>query len=216
MSAPLPLRIIQGRPRLFIALGLGLISYPFLSGRLPADTRAVLAWDIAVGIYLVFTAGYFLRSDHERIPIDAAKQEEGEWALFALILLGAAMSLLAIIACSGLGKAHRGAYVAFVSASLAASWLMAQVSFAYRYAHEYYARREDGGFELGLKFPDEPNPDYFDFVYFAFIIGMTFQVADVDITSRKMRRLATVQGMIGFVFNTVILALSVNIAAGII
>jgi uncharacterized membrane protein len=215
-NPPLPFRIVLGRPRLFVALALGLISYPFLAAALPVDTRVVLAWDIAVAIYLVFTGIHFVRSDHTRVPLDAAKQEEGEWALFVLILLGAVMSLLAIIAFSGLGKAHKGIYVAFVSATLAASWLMTNVSFAYRYAHEYYSRFADGSFEYGLKFPDEPNPDYFDFIYYAFVIGMTFQVSDVNITSRKMRRLATVQGLIGFVFNTVILALSVNIAAGLI
>jgi uncharacterized membrane protein len=215
-TPPLPFRIVLGRPRLFIALALGAISYPFLSVHLLVDTRAVLAWDVAVAIYLIFTAIHFVRSDHTRIAIDSARQEEGEWALFFLILVGAVMSLLAIIAFSGLGKAHKALYVGFVTATLAASWLMTNVSFAYRYAHEYYSRDPDGRFEGGLKFPDEPNPDYFDFIYYAFVIGMTFQVSDVNITSRKLRRLATVQGLIGFVFNTVILALSVNIAAGLV
>ncbi|HQU01562.1 MAG TPA: DUF1345 domain-containing protein, partial [Acetobacteraceae bacterium] len=68
----------------------------------------------------------------------------------------------------------------------------------------------------GLDFPGEQEPDYFDFVYFSFVLGMTFQVSDVEVTARKLRRMATVQGLIGFVFNTVILALSVNIAAGLI
>jgi uncharacterized membrane protein len=215
-TPPLPFRIVLGRPRLFIAFALGLLSYPFLPDRLPVDTRLVSAWDIAVLIYLIFTAIHFVRSDHQRIAVDSANQEEGEWALFFLILAGAVMSLLAIIAFSGLGKSNKTVYVAFVSATLAASWLMTNVSFAYRYAHEYYSRNDDGSFEYGLKFPDEPNPDYWDFIYYAFVIGMTFQVSDVNITSRKLRRLATVQGMIGFVFNTVILALSVNIAAGLV
>jgi uncharacterized membrane protein len=215
-SPPLPFRIVQGRPRLFIAFALGLISYPFLSGRLSIETRAALAWDIGVLIYLIVTAIHFARSDHTRIAADSARQEEGEWALFFLILIGVVMSLLAIIAFSGLGKAHKGLYVSFVSVTLAASWLMTHVSFAYRYAHEYYSRMDGGQFEGGLNFPEEPNPDYLDFIYYAFVIGMTFQVSDVSITSRKMRRLATLQGMIGFLFNTVILALSVNIAAGIL
>jgi uncharacterized membrane protein len=93
---------------------------------------------------------------------------------------------------------------------------MTNVTFAYRYAHEFYARREDGTHARGLEFPGEPHPDYLDFLYFAFVLGMTFQVSDVQITSRTLRRVATAHGLIGFVFNAVVLALAVNIAAGII
>jgi uncharacterized membrane protein len=91
---------------------------------------------------------------------------------------------------------------------------MTQVTFAYRYAHEYYADT-DAGPEGGLNFPGEDAPDYLDFIYFSFVLGMTFQVSDVNITGRKMRRLATLQGLIGYMFNTVVLALTINIAAGI-
>jgi uncharacterized membrane protein len=65
-------------------------------------------------------------------------------------------------------------------------------------------------------FPGDEDPDYLDFTYFSFVLGMTFQVSDVNITSKKLRRLATLQGLIGFLFNTVILALSVNIAASLL
>jgi uncharacterized membrane protein len=91
---------------------------------------------------------------------------------------------------------------------------MTNVTFAYRYAHEYYARDESGTVARGLEFPGEAHPDYLDFVYFAFVIGMTFQVSDVQITNRTLRRVATMHGLIGFLFNTVILALTVNIVAG--
>ncbi|OYV51615.1 MAG: hypothetical protein B7Z78_08190 [Rhodospirillales bacterium 20-60-12] len=104
----------------------------------------------------------------------------------------------------------------FVGITLVSSWLMTHTTFAYRYAHEYYARSNGVELDRGLDFPGEQEPDYFDFVYFSFVLGMTFQVSDVEVTARKLRRMATVQGLIGFVFNTVILALSVNIAAGLI
>jgi uncharacterized membrane protein len=102
-------------------------------------------------------------------------------------------------------------------ATLALSWLTTNVSFAYRYAHEYYTKTQDeGGVDGGIEFPKDDRPDYLDFIYFSFVLGMTFQVSDCNVTSKKLRRLATLQGLIGFLFNTVILALSVNIAAGLL
>jgi uncharacterized membrane protein len=92
-----------------------------------------------------------------------------------------------------------------------------QVTFTFRYAHEYYSRSGEGpGVDGGLRFPGEDHPDYMDFLYFALVLGMTFQVSDVEVTSRKLRRLATLHGFLGFLFNTVILALTVNLAAGLL
>jgi len=94
---------------------------------------------------------------------------------------------------------------------------MTHVTFAFRYAHEYYAR-DQGGPEAdgGLDFPAEKHPDYFDFLYFSLVLGMTFQVSDVQITSRKLRRVAALHGLMSFLFNTVIVALTVNNAAGLL
>ncbi len=218
MPRPLVIRILCGRPQLFAAFAIGLVTAPFLPWRLPAPTRAVLGWDIAVGAFLILAAHHFSRADHSDIAADAARQEEGEWTLFALVLLGTVMSFIAILEFSGLSqkKGHNTLYLLLVTLTLACSWLMTNVTFAYRYAHEFCARGEDGTLARGLEFPREAHPDYLDFLYFAFVLGMTFQVSDVQITSRTLRRVATVHGLIGFLFNTVILALAVNIAAGVI
>jgi uncharacterized membrane protein len=94
---------------------------------------------------------------------------------------------------------------------------MTHTLFALRYAHEYYSIVPGGdAVEGGLKFPGDDPPDYWDFFYYALVLGMTFQVSDVEILSRKLRRLASVHGLLGFLFNTVILALSVNIAASLL
>lgn len=219
------LRIITARPRLFIGLGVGLVSYfpllamhPLLQVH-PTATRIVLAWDIGIAGYLALTAELFFRSDYTNISAEAARQEEGEWSIFALTLLGAVMSLVAIFlfAHAAGRKANQGSYLGFVVVTLALSWLTTNVVFAYRYAHEYYSKDRGGeGVERGLEFPNEENPDYLDFVYFSFVLGMTFQVSDVNIQSKKLRRLATLQGLIGFLFNTVILAVTVNIAASVL
>jgi uncharacterized membrane protein len=216
------LRIITARPRLFGGLAIGLLSYFPLMAVHPLATRIVLAWDIGIAVYLVATAELFIKADHTNISRDAARQEEGEWSIFALVLLGAVMSFVAIFLFSNAAerKTHQDYYLGFVISTLVLSWLTTNIVFAYRYAHEYYSKDRNSdvkdAIEGGLEFPGEDNPDYLDFVYFSFVLGMTFQVSDVNIRSKKLRRLATFQGFIGFLFNTVILALSVNIAASLL
>src|SRR5690606_27864512 len=100
------------------------------------------------------------------------------------------------------------------------AWLLVHTLFTFRYAHLFYSRlgeeQERSGFIGGLDFPKETKPDYLDFTYFSFVIGMTFQVSDVEISSRRIRRLALMHAVVSFIFNTVILALSINIILGII
>ncbi|MDE2007951.1 MAG: DUF1345 domain-containing protein, partial [Rhodospirillales bacterium] len=133
-------------------------------------------------------------------------------ALFSLV------AVLGVFATTGHRPgAARDLRIALVAATLLLSWLMMHTTFAFRYAHEYYtAERAPPAFDAGLEFPGETAPDYMDFYYFSLVLGMTFQVSDVQITARKLRRLATLHGLLSFLFNTVILALTVNIAAGLV
>ncbi len=223
MSDWLFFRIIRGRPRLFAGAGVALLSFVLLFPLHHMAVRAVLAWDLGSVVFLILTAALFLADRDHDISADAEAQQEGEWSVFALTLIGAIMSFIAIFlfSASGAGSnaahhASKAFYIGFVVVTLVLSWLMTQVTFAYRYAHEYYTRdwRTPGSeIERGIEFPHDKTPDYFDFVYFSFVLGMTFQVSDCNITLKKFRRLATLHGVIGFLFNTVILALSVNIAA---
>ena len=102
---------------------------------------------------------------------------------------------------------------------MVSSWFLIHTVFAMHYAHGYY-RDEDEGPDFasagGLEFPNEKEPDFLDFAYFSFVIGMTCQVSDVQVSSQGMRRLALVHGLLSFVFNTVILALSINLASGLL
>jgi uncharacterized membrane protein len=214
-------RIVTARRRLFIGLACGLAAAPLLPAGFTGTTRSILAWDIGVSVFLVLVLVLFLTEDHQRMAADAAAQEEGEWTIFALIVAAVAISMVAIAQEFGAAAQLKGAskllHVGLVAATLLLTWLMLQATFALRYAHEYYEVSGEGpAVDGGLNFPGEEHPDYMDFLYFSLVLGMTFQVSDVAITSRKLRRLAALHGFLGFVFNTVILALTVNIAAGLL
>ena len=215
------LKIVRGRPRLFAGAVIGLAAWPLLPATLHPVTHAVLVWDIGVFAFLALSAQLFLTERLAHMEHDAAAQQEGEWSVFGLTLVGTVMSFAAIISEFGNLKDAQGASrsldIALVVVTLLLSWLMTHVTFAFRYAHEFYSR--DAGataIDGGLEFPGTDRPDYLDFVYFALVLGMTFQVSDVQITARKLRRLATLHGLLGFLFNTVILALTVNLAAGLL
>jgi uncharacterized membrane protein len=141
--------------------------------------------------------------------------------LFLLMLLVVLASVAAIVlmlqSVKGLSPAQRTGHLILAMAALACSWLEMHTLFAFRYAHRYYQELlkpgPNGG---GLAFPGSLDPDYFDFLYFSYVIGMTSQVSDVQVTSRPMRRLTLVHGVTSFAFNMVVLALSINVIAGAI
>ncbi len=214
-------QVVYGRPRLFIALLCGVAAAPLLPHGISGTMRAIVAWDIGVIVYLILSAYLFISERLDHMASDAAAQEEGEWTIFWLTVAAAAFSFAAIISefadTGSLPKAQRNLHIALVAVTLFVSWLMTHTSFAFRYAHEFYEADPSGvGITEGLEFPGEKQPDYLDFLYFSLVLGMTFQVSDVQITARKFRRLATVHGLLSFLFNTIILALTVNIAAGLL
>ena len=219
MQAPAFYRILRARPLFTTGYAAGAVSFLALSAIPSIAIRAVVAWDIGSLIFLILTFVSFIRRQNRDISLDAKSHHEGEWTVFALTVLGAVMSFAAIFLFShSTGKkSHEAFFLCVTITTLALSWLTTNVTFAYRYAHEYYSFDLGlDGPDRGIDFPEDASPDYLDFIYFSFVLGMTFQVSDCNITSKKLRRLATVQGLIGFLFNTIILALSVNIAASLL
>lgn len=212
---------VAARPRLFASVAAGLLSYPVLPAALNGQTRAILAWDFGSLVLLVLCAHLFSSERQDRMARDAEWQQEGEWTIFWITLAAAAFSFAAVLAefsgTKDLPASVRRWHVGLVAATLLLSWLVTHTLFALRYAHEFYERRPPPGtVQGGLEFPGSEPPDYWDFFYFSAVLGMTFQVSDVQITSRTLRRLATVHGVVSFVFNTVIVALTVNIAASLL
>jgi uncharacterized membrane protein len=213
-------RAMRGRPRLVTGLVVMIAAWPLLPPVLPMTTRGILAWDIGVVAFLLLAAHLFSTAPADAMPAAAEAQQEGEWTIFWLTLGVVIVSFVAVssefAAIKGGPAERRGLEVALVAITLFLSWLVTHVTFALRYAHEFYARDLGGpDVDRGLDFPGEKEPDYLDFLYFALVLGMTFQVSDVQITSRMLRRVATLHGLISFLFNTVIVAFTVNIAAGL-
>jgi uncharacterized membrane protein len=215
-----PWRVVRGRPRLIAGILCGAVAAPLLSGHVDGTTRAVLTWDIGVIVFLVLSAFLFSTERLDHMAEDAAAQEEGEWTVFWLTVAAITFSFVAVIdeftGMKDLPPAERDMHVIMVAVTLLVSWLMTHTTFAFRYAHEYYEVDDGAGIVGGLEFPSERRPDYLDFMYFALVLGMTFQVSDVQITARKFRRLAAAHGLLSFLYNTIILALTVNLAAGLL
>jgi uncharacterized membrane protein len=211
---------IRGRPRDIIGVVTMVGASWLLPRGLSHTTRGILAWDIGIFIFLLLSAQLFVTAPPRVMPAAAEAQQEGEWTIFLMTLGVVIASFVAVgsefASIKNAQSDEKIWRVALVAVTLFLSWLVCHVTFAYRYAHEYYAR-DLGGKDVdgGLDFPHEKEPDYLDFFYFALVLGMTFQVSDVDITSRKLRRVATLHGLLSFLFNTVIVALTVNIAAGL-
>jgi uncharacterized membrane protein len=203
-----PVRFLLVRLRLLASVATGLVTLMLLPQHLRWTIRALIAWDVTVALYLLAALATILRAPVSHIRNHAIVADDGRFAILTLTAVAALASLLAIVA--EIGASGRSTqHVAMAIATIALSWVMIHTSFAFHYAHDYYRPHTPGG----LKFPDEDKPDYWDFVYFSFVIGMTAQVSDVAITDRTIRRTATAHGVISFVFNTALLALMVNIAA---
>jgi uncharacterized membrane protein len=208
-----PVRVVYARPRTFIAMAVGIGAFFLLPGSLRLVTRLLIGWDVFVALYLVLVYALVFRSGLVHIRRNAVLQDDGRFLILLVTALGAFASIAAII--FGLDEQHRSSpELALATVTIALSWATVHTTFALHYAHEYYR-----GTPGGLQFPSgdqHEDADYWDFVYFSFVIGMTAQVSDVGITDRTIRRTATVHGVISFVFNTALLALMVNIAASAI
>ena len=209
---PRIVRVVQTRPRLFLSAALGVLIGLLLPSDWRVSTRLLVAWDVGVAVYLAFAVVAMNNADAARIRRRAALLDEDRTVFLALTAAAALASLGAIVAELGVKETSRDpAHLALAAITIALSWAFTHTIFALHYAHEYYIenRYENGG----LAFPGKGQPDYWDFVYFSLVIGMTSQVSDVAVTAKAIRRTVAAHGVISFFFNAALLALTVNIAA---
>ena len=223
LSISLARRVVSGHPRTFIALAISVAAWTGIAGidkGWDAKIRSIVSWDAGAFIFLALAIQLFASRAPGQMAAEAEAQEEGGWTIFWVMLLGTIFSFVALSSefsgIKDLPRVERSLHVALVAATLLLSWLLAHMVFTFRYAHEWYDLDEQGKTKGGLDFPSDDLPDYFDFLYFSVVVGMTFQVSDVQVTSRRLRRLVLLHGLLSFLFNTVIVALTVNIAAGLL
>lgn len=220
------LRAFAMRPRLTVSLLIGAAVWALCAWGpwdLRWSTSAVLAWDATCLAFITLLAPSMVRQDPSQISAKAASQDEGRGLILGLVILATAVCLSAVGAEFSLARSvlgvEKAVRIALAVATVAGSWSMMQFVFALHYAHEYYApdpSTEDPGAVVGgLAFPGGEPPDYWDFLHFSVVIGVACQTADVAFTSKALRRVGTLHGVAAFVFNTIVVALTINLVAGL-
>jgi len=215
------LRHVRAQIRFFIALAVG-IAVALVAPIEDWVPRILAGWNAGGLVYLVLVGIKMWRAEVEGIKREAGIERESRIAVLFFVISGSIVTLLALVAQLGALKSEHGmernisALLSFVTILL--SWLLIHTVFAVYYAHEFHSEVKGGsrGRGGGLKFPDDSTPDYLDFLYFSFVVGTTAQTSDVDVTSRAMRRVVMLHGILSFFFNTAVIALMVNLAAQLV
>ena len=214
----------DARHRLVIALLAATVVSLSLRGRVRPSTEVIATWDVFVFCVLFLAWLTILTTPVHKLRSRAKEQDVSRLVIFVFVVVAACAALFAVGFLISVNKAElRGHFTAHLLLALGTvifSWSVVHTAFGLRYAHAFYGDSDEAGADKhagGLLFPgSEQMPDYFDFAYFSFVIGMTCQVSDVQITSRRMRRLTLVQSVLSFGFNTVILALLINTVSSLL
>jgi uncharacterized membrane protein len=212
------LRFIRSRPFLLGALALGVAVGLLAPGDYNGLRRALIGWNSGVWPYLLTMTWVMFRADHSRVRAIAEKQDERGGAVLAAVIIGAILSVYAIVTELANMKAAsehvKALHYAFTALTVVGSWLLVGVMYCLHYAHIYYTASRH---TLPLEFPDaHTQPNYWDFMYFSFTLSVAVQTSDVTVRTRGMRKLVLGHCVLAFFFNLVILGLSVNIAASLV
>lgn len=215
-----PIRIARTHGRLMSAIGFGVLLALVLPWHWHMPTRLLVAWDCAIVLYLGLAVRLMMSFDIDSVRRRAASVDEGAVFILALTVAAAFVSIAAILGEIELARLRTGGYgpihFSLAVVTIFLSWTFIHTIFAFHYAHEFYGEGNGEGHKGGLDFPRDPQPDYWDFVYYSFAIGMSTEVSDVRITNKRLRRFTTAHAVLSFLFNVAILALAVNIGASLI
>jgi uncharacterized membrane protein len=217
------IRNLDAHQRLLIGIVAAAAAFLLANGRLRLPTQTVLSWNVFAWCFILFSWLRIAFTD-ARTSVRTAKLEDtGRIVIFVFVILAALTSLFAVAVligeAKGLSKTIVTGHLLLAGGTVISSWILVHTVFTMHYAHAFYRRWDDDESSAqgsGIEFPAEKEPDFLDFAYFSFVIGMTCQVSDVQISGRHIRRLALVHGLLSFLFNTVILALTINLASGLV
>jgi uncharacterized membrane protein len=221
MTAKPPPHFLQldARMRCVVALIVAAASYFLLHTFAATGTCVIAAWDsFAVTLLILIWIAIFA-SGVDHIRYLARTEDLSRLVIFVFTIGAACSSIFAVVFLLSAAKksAHLGLHATLSVVAILASWTLVHTMFAMRYAHAYYGEGKTSESHIGgLDFPSDKTPDYLDFAYFSFVIGMTCQVSDVQITSKSLRSLALIHGVLSFAFNTIILALTINTVSGLL
>jgi uncharacterized membrane protein len=213
-----PLGVVRGHPRLFLAAAAGMAIWLILTQSQHPAARLLLAWNAGAWFYFISAGIMIALATPQTLRERAAASDEGRLFILLLTSLAAIASMAAIVAelaaVKDITGVAKGLHVGLAAITILTAWLFIHLCFA----HEYLDEVPDapGKSRAGLVFPGTDEPDYYDFLYFSYVIGVACQTADVGISSGAMRRTAAVHGVLAFFFNSAVLALTINIAAGLI
>jgi uncharacterized membrane protein len=210
----------RARRRIYGSLLFGVLVFAADPARLNLPVRFLIGWDSSMSLYLLLTFVMMALSTGAAIQRRAIGKRDGRWAILTFMTLATAASMVAIGEILGglRGVPHEqiARYLTLCGLTVVESWLLVNIIFAQIYSHEYFGPWHPPDQPPVLDFPGDETPDYWDFLYFSMVIGTTCQVSDVPIRTRVLRRLVMVHSVISFFFNTVILALAVNIAVSLL
>jgi uncharacterized membrane protein len=212
------LRFIRSRPYLLGALMLGVAVGMLVPAHYSDLRRALIGWNSGVWSYLLIMAWTMFRADHSRVRAIAERQDESGGAVLGAVVVGAILSVYAIVTeLANMKEATehvKALHYGFTALTVIGSWLLVGVMYCFHYAHIYYTANKHA---LPLEFPDQhTQPNYWDFLYFSFTLSVAVQTSDVTVRTRAMRKLVLGHCVLAFFFNLVILGLSVNIAASLV
>jgi uncharacterized membrane protein len=211
---------IHSLAKILICLCIALLVY-FLVELKHIDmlSHILIGWDTFCLSMIILTWITFSVTPAQQIREQAGVQDSSRAIIFIIVLIATLASFLAVLLLVVTKEKLKGAetfHLIVAIAGMILSWFLIHTIFTLRYAHIFYGDDEKNPktHAGGLDFPDDDIPDYLDFAYFSFVLGMTFQVSDVQITSKHLRRLAMWHGMLSFGYNTIMIALTINLIAG--
>lgn len=211
------LNFFNNRPRIFIGLIAGTVTYFVQPWDLRPIQHALLAWDVGMWLYLALIWLKMITADSRDVQRIAERENEGATAVLAIITAAAVLSVVATVleltSAKGHGAKAASVNYALTGVTLIGAWILIPTIFTLQYARYYH---QSTG-QASLRFRDSDlDPDYWDFLYFSFTIAVASQTSDVELCSRSSRRSALAQSVLSFFFNAAVLGLSVNIAAGLV